>query len=107
MQVQLLCLWFGLLLNGSVNSIVAVCVSTIMKLFWSKYWGNSSPSPPSPHPCILETIITLCHILFITPVILILQLAPLRLNRYHDHLLFYLYYIKGGDLMQILAAAEL
>ena len=56
---------------------------------------------------ILETIITLCHILFITPVILILQLAPVRLNRYHEDLLFHLYYIKGGDLMQILAAAEL
>ena len=113
MQVQLLCLWFGLLqVNGSVNSIVAVCVcvSTIMKSFWLKYWGGGGSSPSSTpflRHCILETIITLCHILLITPVILILQLAPLRLNRYHDDLLFYLYYIKGGDLMQILAAAEL
>ena len=44
MMVQLLCLWFGLLqVNGSVNSIVAVCVPTIMKSFWPKYWGGSSP----------------------------------------------------------------
>ena len=49
MKVQLLC---GLgYYNDSVNSIVAVCVSTIMKSFWPKYWGGSSPSrPPSYAP---------------------------------------------------------
>ena len=55
---------------------------------------------------ILETMITevytLSHSLHI---ILILQLAPVHLNRYHDNLLFIS--INGGDLMQILAAAEL
>ena len=56
MQVQLLCLWFGLLqVNGSVNSIVAVCVglaqlcsgfcllcySPILKIF--PYYTQESP----------------------------------------------------------------
>lgn len=35
------------------------------------------------------------------------QLAPIRLSKYHDDLLFYIYYSNGGDLMQTLAAAEL
>ena len=65
---------------------------------------------------ILETIITEVQIFlhFVTfsasissLLLFLLQLAPVRLNRYHDDLLFYLYYINGGDLMQILAAAEL
>ncbi|XP_064399310.1 CCR4-NOT transcription complex subunit 2-like isoform X2 [Halichondria panicea] len=35
------------------------------------------------------------------------KLAPIRLNRYNEDLLFYLYYSNGGDLLQMLAAAEL
>lgn len=38
---------------------------------------------------------------------LFLQLAPIRLTRYGEDLLFYLYYCNGGDLMQVLAASEL
>lgn len=35
------------------------------------------------------------------------KLAPIRLNRYHEDLLFYLFYVNGGDLLQLAAAAEL
>ena len=37
----------------------------------------------------------------------VLQQANIRLNRYGEDLLFYLYYSNGGDLMQVLAANEL
>jgi CCR4-NOT transcription complex subunit 2 len=35
------------------------------------------------------------------------KLANIRLNRYGEDLLFYLYYSNGGDIMQIMAANEL
>ena len=36
-----------------------------------------------------------------------LQLAPIKLSRYTEDLLFYLYYTNGGDILQLAAAAEL
>lgn len=36
-----------------------------------------------------------------------LQLAAIKLARYGEDLLFYLYYMNGGDLLQLLAAVEL
>lgn len=36
-----------------------------------------------------------------------LQLAPIKLSRYSEDLLFYLYYTNGGDILQLAAAAEL
>lgn len=36
-----------------------------------------------------------------------LQLAAIKLSRYGEDLLFYLYYMNGGDLLQLLAAVEL
>lgn len=38
---------------------------------------------------------------------LCLQLAPIKLSRYSEDLLFYLYYTNGGDILQLAAAAEL
>lgn len=35
------------------------------------------------------------------------QLAAIKLGRYGEDLLFYLYYMNGGDLLQLLAAVEL
>uniref|UniRef100_A0A0B7AEA1 NOT2/NOT3/NOT5 C-terminal domain-containing protein n=1 Tax=Arion vulgaris TaxID=1028688 RepID=A0A0B7AEA1_9EUPU len=35
------------------------------------------------------------------------KLAPIKLNRYHEDLLFYLFYMNGGDVLQLAAAAEL
>lgn len=35
------------------------------------------------------------------------KLAPIRLNRYMDDLLFFLFYVYGGDLLQVAVAAEL
>lgn len=35
------------------------------------------------------------------------KLAPLRLSRYKEDLLFYLFYCFVGDVLQIAAAAEL
>lgn len=36
-----------------------------------------------------------------------IQLAAIKLGRYGEDLLFYLYYMNGGDLLQLLAAVEL
>jgi CCR4-NOT transcription complex subunit 2 len=35
------------------------------------------------------------------------KLSPIRLNRYMEDLLFYLFYVYGGDVLQMAAAAEL
>lgn len=35
------------------------------------------------------------------------KLAPVKLNRYGEDLLFYLFYMFSGDVLQIAAAAEL
>ncbi|XP_053169802.1 CCR4-NOT transcription complex subunit 2-like, partial [Scomber japonicus] len=35
------------------------------------------------------------------------KLAAIKLSRYGEDLLFYLYYMNGGDLLQLLAAVEL
>ncbi|KAL4233083.1 CCR4-NOT transcription complex subunit 2 [Mactra antiquata] len=35
------------------------------------------------------------------------RLAPIKLNRYGEDLLFFLFYMNGGDIMQLAAAAEL
>jgi len=35
------------------------------------------------------------------------KLASIKLARYGEDLLFYLYYMNGGDLLQLLAAVEL
>jgi CCR4-NOT transcription complex subunit 2 len=35
------------------------------------------------------------------------KLAPIKLNRYGDDLLFYLFYMNGNDVLQLAAAAEL
>ncbi|KAM7430102.1 CCR4-NOT transcription complex subunit 2 [Porites harrisoni] len=35
------------------------------------------------------------------------KLAPIKLSRYSEDLLFYLYYTNGGDILQLAAAAEL
>ncbi|XP_074661497.1 CCR4-NOT transcription complex subunit 2-like isoform X2 [Tubulanus polymorphus] len=35
------------------------------------------------------------------------KLAPIKLNRYGEDLLFYLFYMNGGDVLQLAAAAEL
>ena len=34
-------------------------------------------------------------------------MAPIRLTRYKDEVLFYLFYTSVGDLLQLAAAAEL
>lgn len=35
------------------------------------------------------------------------KLAPVKLNRYGEDLLFYLFYMFSGDVLQVAAAAEL
>ena len=49
------------------------------------------------------------RILYFYPCVLCLclQLAPIKLSRYSEDLLFYLYYTNGGDILQLAAAAEL
>ena len=35
------------------------------------------------------------------------KLAPVKLNRYKDDVLFYMYYMSVGELLQLASAAEL
>ena len=35
------------------------------------------------------------------------KLAPVKLNRYKDDILFYMFYTNVGDVLQLAAAAEL
>lgn len=35
------------------------------------------------------------------------KLAPIKLNQYNEDLLFFLFYMNGGDVLQLTAAAEL
>jgi len=42
-----------------------------------------------------------------TPVVFVFQLAPMKLNRYGEDLLFFLFYMNGGDVLQLAAATEL
>ena len=35
------------------------------------------------------------------------RLAPFKLNRYGENLLFFLFYMNAGDVLQLAAAAEL
>ena len=35
------------------------------------------------------------------------KLAPVKLNRYKDDVLFYMFYTNVGDVLQLAAAAEL
>jgi CCR4-NOT transcription complex subunit 2 len=44
---------------------------------------------------------------YLTNVFIREKLAPIKLNRYQEDLLFYLFYVNGGDVLQLAAAAEL
>lgn len=44
---------------------------------------------------------------YLTNVFIREKLAPIKLNHYHEDLLFYLFYVNGGDVLQLAAAAEL
>ena len=44
---------------------------------------------------------------YLTNVLIREKLAPIKLNRYQEDLLFYLFYVNGGDVLQLAAAAEL
>lgn len=35
------------------------------------------------------------------------KLAPIKLSQYNEDLLFFLFYMNGGDVLQLTAAAEL
>lgn len=44
---------------------------------------------------------------YVTNIFIREKLAPIKLNRYGDDLLFFLFYMNGGDVLQLAAAAEL
>uniref|UniRef100_A0A3B3QL23 CCR4-NOT transcription complex subunit 2 n=1 Tax=Paramormyrops kingsleyae TaxID=1676925 RepID=A0A3B3QL23_9TELE len=63
-------------------------------------------SPWASAPCRPQDIVQMDPLELLT-VILFTQLAAIKLSRYGEDLLFYLYYMNGGDLLQLLAAVEL
>jgi len=44
---------------------------------------------------------------YLTNIFIREKLAPIKLNRYQEDLLMYLFYVNGGDVLQLAAAAEL
>ena len=44
---------------------------------------------------------------YLTNIFIREKLAPFKLNRYGENLLFFLFYMNGGDVLQLAAAAEL
>lgn len=44
---------------------------------------------------------------YLTNIFIREKLAQIKLNRYGDDLLFFLFYMNGGDVLQLAAAAEL
>ncbi|XP_061523438.1 CCR4-NOT transcription complex subunit 2-like isoform X2 [Phycodurus eques] len=65
---------------------------------------DQHPHPGQGRPvcvCARACVLTLCR----RPSVV--QLAAIKLSRYGEDLLFYLYYMNGGDLLQPLAAVEL
>ena len=44
---------------------------------------------------------------YLTNIFIREKLAPIKLNRYGEDLLFFLFYMNGGDVLQLASAAEL
>ncbi|ESO05126.1 hypothetical protein HELRODRAFT_78505 [Helobdella robusta] len=68
---------------------------------------TSFQSPWSELPCKPQDIDYHVPNEYLTNIFVREKLAPLRLNRYSDDLLFFLFYLYSGDLLQLAAAAEL
>ena len=54
----------------------------------------------------MDQLITV-NSLYSSPIPSSLKLAAIKLAPYGEDLLFYLYYMNGGDLLQLLSAVEL
>jgi CCR4-NOT transcription complex subunit 2 len=64
-------------------------------------------SPWAEAPCRPQDIDYNVPAEYLTNVYIREKLAPIKLNRYQEDLLFYLFYVNGGDVLQLAAAAEL
>ena len=64
-------------------------------------------SPWADQPCRPQDIDFHVPPEYLTNVFIREKLAPIKLNRYGDDLLIYLFYMNGGDVLQLAAAAEL
>lgn len=68
---------------------------------------TSFQSPWAELPCRPQDIDSSVPSEYLTSPFIRDKLAPFRFNRYQDDLLFYIFYVYGGDLLQLAAAAEL
>ncbi|KAK6187307.1 hypothetical protein SNE40_005368 [Patella caerulea] len=64
-------------------------------------------SPWAEAPCRPQDIDFHVPAEYITNIFIREKLAPIKLNRYGEDLLFFLFYMSGGDVLQLAAAAEL
>jgi len=64
-------------------------------------------SPWAEAPCRPQDIDYHVPTEYLTNVYIREKLAPIKFNRYQEDLLFYLFYVNGGDVLQLAAAAEL
>lgn len=64
-------------------------------------------SPFSRQPCRLQDIDYFVPSEYLTNAHIRDKLAPIKLNRYGEDLLFYVFYSNPGDVLQLAAAAEL
>ncbi|XP_063402682.1 CCR4-NOT transcription complex subunit 2-like isoform X1 [Mytilus edulis] len=64
-------------------------------------------SPWADSPCRPQDIDFHVPAEYLTNIYIRDKLAPIKLNRYGEDLLFYLFYMNGGDVLQLASAAEL
>nr|KAG5706885.1 hypothetical protein BaRGS_021391 [Batillaria attramentaria] len=64
-------------------------------------------SPWADAPCRPQDIDFHVPAEYLTNIFIREKLAPIKLNRYGEDLLFFLFYMNGGDVLQLAAAAEL
>jgi len=64
-------------------------------------------SPWADAPCRPQDIDFYVPTEYLTNIYIREKLAPIKFNRYQEDLLFFLFYVNGGDVLQLAAAAEL
>ena len=80
--------------------------SLVFFFFFSNLYSTFQ-SPWADAPCRPQDIDFHVPSEYLTNIYIRDKLAPIKLNRYGEDLLFFLFYMNGGDVLQLAAAAEL
>ena len=93
--------WFSL--NGSLCGSAHFMVINLGVNSISYRKRNEKNLQNSDQVDCLDHFMMSCFNLYIT----VLQLAPIKLNRYGEDLLFFLFYMNSGDVLQLASGCEL